>query len=104
MTPESKVKEQIKKLLKSYGHRVYFFMPAMNGYGKSGVADIVICANGVFISVEVKSDAKKNPPTALQWKNYNEVDAAGGVAMIIDQNNLSLLTQAIDAALERQNG
>jgi Holliday junction resolvase len=85
-TPESKVKLTVVKLLKQYG--VYFFFPATHGYGRSGVPDIVCCINGKFLGIECK--AGKNEPTALQQREINQIQAAGGMAMVV-REDLTLL-------------
>jgi len=91
MTPEGRVKKRITDLLKSYGKDVYYFMPATGGYGKAGIPDIVACVRGTFVGIEVKADKRKNPPTALQNKNLAEIQGAGGVALVIDTNDLDAL-------------
>lgn len=85
-TPESKVKLAVVKLLKQYG--VYFFFPATHGYGRSGVPDIICCINGKFLAIECK--AGKNEPTALQQREINQIQAAGGMAMVVKED-LTLL-------------
>ena len=65
MTPEAKVKHQVYKILRKNG--AYYFSPIMNGYGKSGVPDIIVCYNGKFVGIECKVGKKK--PTELQQKN-----------------------------------
>lgn len=95
-TPEGKVKTKIKQLLKSYGPDVYYFMPAMGSFGKSGVPDIVACVRGSFVAIEVKADKKKNPPTELQNKNLEEIGTAGGHALVIDANDMEFLKDHIE--------
>jgi Holliday junction resolvase len=85
-TPESKVKLAVVKLLKQYG--VYFFFPATHGYGRSGVPDIICCIDGKFLAIECK--AGKNEPTALQLREINQIQAAGGMAMVV-REDLTLL-------------
>lgn len=93
-TPEKKVKRKIVAILKEYN--AYYFHPATGGYGKSGVPDVVACCGGVFIGIEAKADLKKNKPTALQQMNLRAINEAGGVALLIDANNLHELTDALD--------
>ena len=68
MTPEAKVKKQVKKILDDLG--AYHFSPMMDGYGKSGVPDIIACYKGKFIGIECK--AGKNTPTLLQIRNMED--------------------------------
>jgi hypothetical protein len=85
LTPEGKVKDKVKRLFKSMG--VYYAMPATGGYGVSGVPDFLVCLKGRFIGVECK--AGKGKPTALQLKNLAEIDASGGIAVIVNEDNLA---------------
>jgi len=78
MTPEGKVKARVKKILDS--HKVYHFMPATGGYGRSGIPDFICCYNGRFLAIECK--AEKGNLTALQTRELTRIDAAGGVAVI----------------------
>jgi len=86
-TPEAKVKEKIKKLLKE--HKVYYAMPMGTGYGNSGVPDFLCCVNGKFLAIEAK--AGKGIPTALQEKNLRDIKAAGGIALVINEDNIEEL-------------
>ena len=103
-TPEGKVKNEIKKILKEYGDRVYWFMPAMGGFGKSGVPDFIICAGGYFIGVEVKYDKVKNPPTELQVKNLLGIYSAGGASMVADKDNLDEFKERLEDLLREGEG
>jgi Holliday junction resolvase len=93
-TPEGKVKAKVKKILDAYG--AYYFMPATGGYGKSGVPDIVCCANGYFIGIECK--AGKGKTTALQDKNLDAITAAAGVAVVINEDNIDYVTALMKMA------
>lgn len=103
-TPEGNVKNKIKTLLKEFGSRVYYFMPQMGGFGKSGVPDIVACVNGTFVGIEVKADKTKNPPTALQTKNLNEIWTAGGVSLVIDGHDIETLRNVLISLMADNNG
>ena len=93
-TPESKVKAKIKKILKDHG--VYYAMPIGTGYGNSGVPDFLVCLGGEFLAIEAK--AGKGIPTALQEKNLRDIKAAGGRAMVVNEEILELGT--LEAVLE----
>lgn len=98
-TPEGKVKDKIKQMLKSYAPDVYYFMPAMGSFGKSGVPDIIVCVKGSFVAIEVKADKRKNPPTPLQVKNMSEIKDAHGAALVIDANDLDMLQGFIEGVI-----
>ena len=38
-TPEGAVKDKIKAMLRTYKPHIYYFMPSMGAFGKSGVPD-----------------------------------------------------------------
>lgn len=94
-TPEVKVKKKVVAILKEY--RAYYFYPVTGGYGGSGVPDIVGCYRGTFFGIECK--AGNNKPTALQQKNLGNIKAMGGVALVINEDNLEdvrIMFQGID--------
>ena len=93
MTPESKVKRKVYEILKKYN--VYYFSPIMNGYGKSGVPDVIACYKGVFIGIECKA-TEKNKPTDLQQRNLNDIKMKGGWALVIHKDNLQELITLLD--------
>ena len=47
-TPEGAVKDKIKAMLRTYKPHIYYFMPSMGAFGKSGVPDIIACVRGTF--------------------------------------------------------
>src|SRR5210317_1119498 len=85
MTPEAKVKKKVVAVLKELG--AYYFYPVTGGYGQSGVPDIVGCYQGSFFGIECK--AGKNKPTALQEKNLADIRKAGGIAMVVNEENMN---------------
>ena len=98
MTPEAKVKAAVGKMLKK--HNVYYFSPNTHGYGRSGVPDIICCLNGgKFLAIECK--AGRNQPTALQEREIREIQARQGIAVVIREDNLSLLELILE---ENNNG
>lgn len=87
MTPEAKVKATVRKVLKELG--AYSVMPVTGGYGTSGAPDFLVCYAGRFIGIECK--AGKNTTTALQEKNLQQISEAGGVALVVNDHNVSEL-------------
>jgi hypothetical protein len=85
MTPEAKVKAKVVATLKAY--EVYYFYPLSGGYGSSGVPDIVGCYKGKFFAIECK--AGKNKPTALQERSMQKIIGNGGVAIVVNEENLN---------------
>ena len=46
-TPEGKVKDKVKRVLKDFG--IHYFMPMQNGFGVVGVSDIICCWKGWYL-------------------------------------------------------
>ena len=90
-TPEGKVKDKIKKILKA--HNIYYAMPIGSGFGNAGVPDFLCCVNGYFVAIEAKAGA--GTATALQIKHLGEINKAGGYACIINEHNLDYLPKVI---------
>ena len=91
-TPEKKVKEKIKQILKARG--AVYCMPMGTGYGSAGVSDFIVCDGGHFIAIEAK--AGKGTTTALQDKWLNEVSEAGGISLVINEGNINSVNEALN--------
>jgi len=87
-TPESKVKDKIKKVLED--NHVYYAMPIGSGYGRSGVPDFLCCVAGQFLAIEAKATSK-DTPTALQIREMKRIEASHGMAMVIHEGNVGYL-------------
>jgi Holliday junction resolvase len=83
LTPEKKVKNKCVALIKAFN--VYYFFPSMNGFGRSGVPDIICCMNGLFVAIECK--AGKGKTTALQDRELKRINDNRGVTFVINENN-----------------
>lgn len=92
MTPEAKVKKVVVKQLKDMG--AYYFYPVTGGYGRSGVPDVIGCYKGFFFGIECK--AGKNKPTPLQEKNLDDISDAGGLAMVVNEDNMNKVREALE--------
>jgi len=91
MTPEGKVKAAVRKILDAEG--VYYFSPAANGYGRAGIPDIICCVQGFFLAIELK--ANKGKTTALQDREIAAINAQGGQAMVVNENNINEVKENI---------
>ena len=100
-TPESLVKQKIKKILNDRG--ALHFSPYMAGMGVAGVSDIIALYRGRFLAIEAKADATKKP-TELQKKFLLNVEFNEGIPMVIHKGNLDVLTEVLDAIDEEQDG
>lgn len=94
MTPEAKVKAAVKKILTAHG--AWYAMPLGGMMGRSGIPDFLGCCNGQFIAIETKAGSGK--PTALQKLELQRIAGAGGIALVINENNLNDLENVLNAA------
>lgn len=90
-TPEKRVKDKVTKQLKLLG--AYYFYPFSMGYGNSGVPDIICCYLGYFVAIECKSG--KNTTTKLQDINLDNIKQQGGLALVINEENVDQVTELI---------
>ncbi len=93
MTPEGKVKKDVKALFAANG--VHYTMPVSNGMGKMGQGDFIACVNGRYLSVETKAEGKKM--TTLQELNAEKVRAAGGAAVVVRPTSVTTLAKLVMA-------
>ena len=91
MTPEGKVKKKVKTCLELMG--AYYVMPIGTGYGNAGAPDFLACYKGRYIGIETK--AGKGKPTALQLSNLDKIIETGGVALVINEDNVDSLKTII---------
>lgn len=87
MTPEGKVKDRVKKLLKEAG--AYYHLPVLNGMG-APTLDIIGCHRGAFFAIETKAPGKK--PTERQLQTMEAMSAAGGTVFVVDGSDASMAT------------
>lgn len=81
-TPEGKVKNAVKKLLKNEG--IWFYMPMQNGMGVVGIPDIICCWEGMFLAIETKAPGKRNNLSANQQMQIDLIKKANGYAIVVD--------------------
>lgn len=94
MTPEGKVKAQVRQVLQKNG--AWWYFPVQNGFGVVGVPDIIACMPmevtqdmvgktiGVFVAVETKAPGKIRNTTPNQRRNLTSIHKACGTAMVAD--------------------
>ena len=86
-TPEGKVKKEVRKVLDKLN--AYYAMPVTGGYGRQGVPDFLVCYQGKFFGIETK--AGKGTTTALQELNLQKIRDAGGVALVVYEDDVKTL-------------
>lgn len=96
MTPEAKVKKEVRKILDEYG--AWHCMPMGSGFGRSGVPDLLVCYLGTFIAIECK--AGDNRPTLLQERELERIKKAGGYSLLVNEANLGYLRQLLEKIKE----
>lgn len=88
---EKWVKAQVVKMLKELD--AYYFYPVASGYMKSGVPDIVVCFKSHFMGIECK--AGNNKTTEIQDRNLVAIKKNGGIAVVVNENNLDELKEML---------
>lgn len=92
MTPEAKVKQACKQLLKARG--IWYYMPVQNGMGNIGIPDLMCCWNGRLLAVETKAPGKRSNTTPNQKRVLGEISDHGGLAVVVD--DVSQLQEVLD--------
>jgi hypothetical protein len=95
MTPERRVKAQVRKVLDKLG--AYYVMPVTGGYGNSGAPDFLVCLHGRYVGIECK--AGKNTTTPLQEKNLRLIERSGGIALIVNDDNVGVFEETLGQVL-----
>lgn len=80
-TPEGKVKDKLKRILKANG--VYWHMPVQNGMGAPSL-DFICCYDGHYLAIETK--AGNGQPTERQKITMREIEKAGGKTLLINEH------------------
>lgn len=91
MTPEAKVKKQIRAVLDKY--KAYYAMPIGSAYGRSGVPDFLVCYHGRFIAIEAK--AGKGTTTLLQQENLRRIERNKGVTVVVNENTVRAVEEIL---------
>ena len=99
MTPEGRIKKKMDAMLKSK-KKLWWFKPQSGPFGRSGVPDYIICANGWFIGIEAKANKTKKP-TTLQWQCMNKIELAQGLTFIVyDDETIAAVSAHIQGLLK----
>ena len=88
---EKQFETKIRKFLEGEG--CYYFKVWGGGMQKAGIPDLIVCCNGYFVAVEVKS--AKGQPSALQLHTLNEIAKAGGKTWILYPKDFEFFKQLI---------
>lgn len=77
---EKDFKNKVIDYLKSQPNTWYFKVWG-GGFQKAGIPDLICCINGIFVAIELKADNGK--PTEIQKLNIKNINAAGGIGIIL---------------------
>lgn len=91
MAAEKTFENKIKKFLESQG--CYFVKYFGCAFTRSGVPDLLVCANGKFIAIEVK--AENGRLSELQKYNLEQIKKAGGIALTLKPSQFEEFTKFI---------
>jgi hypothetical protein len=81
-TPEGRVKNQVRKVLKKYPH--WGFWPVQMGFGRTAL-DYIGCIGGKFFAIETKANGAE--PTDLQRSTMIAMIKAGGKVFLIQSTD-----------------
>ena len=94
MASEKIFENKIKKVLKNNNAwSIKYWAGAM--FTKSGIPDLLICANGYFTAIEVK--AETGTPSELQKYNLREIRKAGGFGYVVRPQNFEDLKKLLES-------
>ena len=99
MTEEKVFENQIKAYLRKMG--VWYVKFFANGFTKKGIPDILCCANGHFLGIEVKSATGR--PSEEQIYQIEEIKKAGGYALVVYPKDFEKLKHLIEDLLRDEN-
>ena len=85
------------KALRDHGHPVLAINQHGSAFSSRGVPDLIICAKGRFIAVELK--VGNNTPTPLQADYLDRISLAGGQAHVV--YDLETFKKVIEDALHQ---
>lgn len=88
---EKDIENKLKKLLKE--KNIWYLKTHGGSLQSAGVADLLICYNGLFVAIEVKKWPNKLTP--LQKAHLLHQKQNGAVVIVLDQYNLTELLERI---------
>lgn len=95
---ESEITKSILKYLKTLP-RCFFWKEHGGIYGTSGIPDIIVCIDGRFIALEVKTQKGKTTP--LQNAAIRKIRSSGGFAFVV--RSMEEAKNAIDSTMGGKN-
>ena len=68
------------------------------GYQKSGIPDLILCVNGIFVSVELK--APNGRPSALQKMNTARINQSNGIGVVLYPDGLEQFKEMMEGVIQ----
>ena len=95
--PESKLSRRIMEALRLEGY--FCFKVHGSEYMMAGLPDIIVCAEGKFIGLEVKMPSARSNVSPVQRLVHTKIEHAGGVARVVcsPPEALAVVKEALDA-------
>lgn len=94
MAKEKDLEDKVKRFLRDNGCWYVKYWGG-GGYTKSGIPDLLVCCEGVFLGVELK--APRGKPSDLQLKHLHRIRDSGGLAVLLYPRDLELFKNLIRA-------
>jgi len=85
---EKRLVDKIVKALRERG--VWVYKTHGGAYTRAGVPDLLLCVDGWFVGMEIKLPGCQ--PTKRQQYEHDQIQAAGGVAIVITSTDEALAT------------
>jgi len=96
--PEARLQRRIQDALKLEGY--FVFKVHGSEMMMAGLPDLIVCAHGLFIGLEVKMPDAMNNVSNVQKHVHGKIRTAGGVAEVVcsPQQALDVIDQTLTAA------
>lgn len=79
--PESRLQRKIQNVIRAEGH--FVFKVHGSEYMMAGLPDLIVCAQGYFIGLEVKLPSTRSNTSARQDYVHQLINDAGGKAVVV---------------------
>lgn len=102
-TPESKVKQFIRKYMQTEFPGIYYYSPMGGAFGKAGFPDHMYVWKGVLVVIEAK--AENGRATELQKLTLQQLAKQGAIAAIVvgkDTEKMNRIRDAVYAELKKR--
>ena len=99
MQKETRIKIKVLARLRSYNPKVWY--TKVQQKSKRGDPDILMCVNGIFVAWELKTTTGKL--SKLQLHALRQVSLAGGVARVVNPENIDKAFEELEWIIKNVN-